>query len=203
MPQADWKQTVLFATCVSCFHHLGLLQMFALYLYFEKGVRYVDFYGSLLEWLLRDEGKVFPDIRARLDEIVARQASAVFFDPRFGDVAWGFEEYAFYADVLPFLEQWFDDVSLCRELLAYQSFIVKTIDPPKDVFCGRYRWKPYFDSLLRNRRATLERADVSYRIEGSQTCASWPEYARVVLWYGRRGGRYIYSSELKEIRQDG
>ena len=213
MPQEDWKRTVLFATCVSCFHHLGLLQMFALYLYFEKGVRYTDFYSSLLEWLLRDEGKVFPDIRARLDEIVERQASAVFFDPRFGDVAWGFEEYAFlrivlgkdafYADVLSFLERYFDDASLCRELLAYQSFIVKTIDPPKDTFHGRYRWKPYFDSLLRNRRADLERADVSYRIEDGQVCASWPEYARVVLWYGRRGGKYIYSSELKEIRQDG
>ncbi|MBR5619611.1 MAG: radical SAM protein, partial [Clostridia bacterium] len=49
MPREMWKRTVLFATCVSCCHHLGLLQMVALYLYNEKGVLYSDFYLALLD----------------------------------------------------------------------------------------------------------------------------------------------------------
>lgn len=212
MPQEMWKRTVLFATCVSCFHHLGLLQTVALYLYAEKGVLYSDFYLALLDHLLQDETGVFCAVRDRLDGIIRQDASAVFFDERFGDIAWSFEEYAFlrivhdkdafYAAVAPFLSRYFEDMTFCRELLSYQSFLVKTVRNAHAELRTHYRWKPYFDALLHNGKTALERRDVTYTIDDRQTCASWPEYARNVLWYGRRGGKNIYTSELGERIED-
>ncbi len=208
MPREMWKRTVLFATCVSCCHHLGLLQFPALYLHHEQGISYADFYEALLEYLLRDTDGVFYEIKTRLDDIISRHASAVFFDDRFGDVAWSFEEYAFlrivhekdafYAGVTAFLGRYFEDTDLCRELLAYQSFMIKTICNRRAEFHAHYRWKTYFDALLQNQKPELVSEDVLYTIDDEQTCTSWPEYARVVLWYGRRGGKNLYTSELRE-----
>ena len=66
------------------------MQLPALYLYFERGVRYVDFYSELLTFLLRDPRNVFSELRQRFDDIVSGRAGAgaVFSDPRFGDVTW-------------------------------------------------------------------------------------------------------------------
>ena len=208
MPREMWKRTVLFATCVSCCHHLGVLQMVALYLYHEKGVLYSDFYLALLDYLLQDETGVFYEISVRLDEIINRHASAVFFDDRFGDIAWSMEEYAFlrvvhdkdafYAGITSFLRRYFDDMAFCGELLAYQSFMVKTINNRRAELRARYSWRTYFDALLHNEQAALVPKDVLYTIDDPQTCSSWPEYARIVLWYGRRGGKNLYTSELGE-----
>ena len=213
MSREMWKRTVLFATCVSCCHHLGLLRMPALYLYAERGVLYSDFYLVLLDYLLQDESGVFCEIRQRLDGIIHEHASAVFFDERFGDIAWSFEEYAFlrivhdkdafYTRIESFLSRYFDDMEFCRELLGYQSFMVKTVCNPHAEFRAHYAWKVYFDMLLHNEKAALSRENVVYTINDEQTCSSWPEYARIVLWYGRRGGKNLYSAELGESRENG
>lgn len=213
MPREMWKRTVLFATCVSCCHHLGILQMVALYLYYEKGVRYSDFYPALLDYLLQDETGVFYEIRERLDGIMSRHASAVFFDDRFGNVAWSFEEYAFlrivhdkdafYADITSFLSRYFDDMDFCRDLLAYQSFTIKTVNNRHAQLRARFSFRTYFDALVHNRKTALVKENVTYTVDDEQTCSSWPEYARIVLWYGRRGGKNLYTSELGERRDNG
>ncbi len=213
MPREMWKRTVLFATCVSCCHHLGLLQMIALYLYNEKSVLYSDFYLALLDYLLQDENGVFHEVATRLDDIISRHASAVFFDDRFGDIAWSMEEYAFlrivhdkdafYASVTSFLSRYFEDMELCRELLAYQSFVVKTINNKHALLRARHPWRTYFAALLYNEKTALVREDVVYTVDDERTCTSWPEYARIVLWYGRRGGKNLYTSELREHRDHG
>ncbi len=208
MPAADWKQCALFSACVSCFHHLGLLQLPALYLYFERGVRYVDFYSALLDFLLEDPGGVFSELRRRFDDIIERHAAAVFSDSRFGDVAWSFEEYAFlrtvydknafYAAMDAFLARYIPDEAFRSELLRYQSFVIRTVGVPSDRFEGSCDWKPYYASLLKNERRTLQKRKIVYEIEDPNVYTDWADYAREVVWYGRRGGKYVYSSEIRE-----
>lgn len=212
MPRGMWKRTVLFATCVSCCHHLGLLQMPALYLYHEQGIAYTDFYEALLAWLLQDENGVFREIEKRLDDIIDSRGSAVFFDDGFGDIAWSFEEYAFlrivhdkdtfYQSVAPFLHQYIADEALCADMLRYQSFMIKTIRNRHAECRVQYPWKTYFEAWLHNQKVDMKRKDTLYSIDDEHTCASWPEYARVVLWYGRRGGKNLYTSELNLIGGD-
>ena len=207
MPTEAWKKTALFATAVSCFHHLGLMQLPALYLYFEQGVRYVDFYDALLGFLLEDKNGVFWALRQKLDDLVEKHDAAVFFDSRFGDVAWGLEEYAFlcivyekeafYREMDLFLRRYLPADDFRRELLSYQSFVIKTARDSVASFKGDFVWKPYYASLIKNESCVLEKKPVRYEIT-EPYCSDWVTYAREIVWYGRRGGRFVYSSEIRE-----
>ena len=209
MNEREWKQVTLFGMCVLCFHHLGLMQLPALYLYFEQGLKYVDFYNDLLAFYLRRGDSVFNRIDTQLQEMLSGTGRAVISDERFGKVSWTFEEYAFlhtvynkeafYREMDGFLSRYIPNASFRRELLGYQSFIVKEICKPYSEFTGAYDWLPYFRSLQRNVKAELHKRPVRYAVTDENVYDNWPEYAQKVVWYGRRGGKNLYSSEIKEI----
>ena len=48
MDYAMWVRTVRFGLFVQCFHFMGLLQCFAKYMFFEKGMSYRTFYEELI-----------------------------------------------------------------------------------------------------------------------------------------------------------
>ena len=95
------------------------------------------------------------------------------------------------------------DAAFRAEMLAYQSFMVKTVGRPASSFTGNYDWRSYFLSLRRNRRTPLVKRPVRYTVTDDLICADWPEYARKVVWYGRRGGKNLYTAEIKEMAADG
>ena len=213
MTEEEWKRVTLFGMCVLCCHHLGLMQLPALYLYFEKGIKYIDFYQALLDFLIKKENGVFRRIAHQLDGMLNRGEGAVIYDERFGTVSWTFEEYAFLSEVCRkeafyremdgFLSGYIPDTAFRAELLGYQSFIVKEIRRPASSFSGNYDWKTYFASLRRNRPASLQKRPVRYAVTDRNVCEDWPEYARKIVWYGRRGGQNLYSSEIVELNADG
>ncbi len=212
MDEQTWMRVTLFGMCVLSCHHLGLMQLAALYLYFEKGVKYVDFYNALLSFFLAKGNSVFNRIQKQLEGIVAGTAGAVISDDRFGTVSWTFEEYAFlsavyrkdafYREMDAFLTPFIPDAAFRAELLRYQSFIVKEIGRPHSEFTGNYAWREYLAAMQRNQKAVLAARPVRYAVDDENVCASWPEYARKVVWYGRRGGKNLYSSEIKETAPD-
>lgn len=213
MTNEDWKEMVLFSTCVLCFHHLGLLQYVGLYLHYENGIRYSDFYSDLLKFLLEEaENGVFREIKEKISNIIELNDEAVVFDETFGDTAWPFEEYAFlrtvyrkddfYRDIERFAGRYISDSALCRDLISYQKFVVKSVNNKSDRFCGSYDWKSYYSSILvESEHRPVEQKNVRYVLTDPQTVHSWDEYAKKILWYGRRGGKNIYTSEIKEEKQ--
>lgn len=212
MSEDEWKAMLMFSTCVLCFHHLGLLQFIALYLHHSKGVKYSNFYSNLLNYILQNESEfeVFKIIKERIDKVITENGSVVIFDDTFGDVAWPFEEYAFlktvqskdkfYKKIEKFLTEYLpDEVSLRKELIEYQAFVVKDIDAKHKNFSGSYDWKTYFDQLLiGNSDVQLSPKSVKYCIFDENAVQSWSEYATKILWFGRRGGKNIYTAEIKE-----
>lgn len=211
MSENQWKDMVMFSTCVLCFHHLGLLQLVALYLRHEKNVKYSDFYSDLLEYLLTDEktGEAFKTIKAQTDDVINKNESVCVFDDMFGDVAWPFEEYAFlktvsrkddfYSNIDSFIARYIPEEKLRKDLLGYQKFVVKDINVDSKSFCSEYDWKNYFTRLLVNDKyAPLEDRAVKYSVCDHKVTHSWSEYAEKVLWFGRRGGKNIYTSEITE-----
>ena len=213
MTREEWKRVTLFGMCVLCFHHLGLLQLPALYLYFEKGVKYVDFYGALLDHFMAKGNSVFNRIASQLDAVTRGEGGAVISDGRFGKVSWTFEEYAFlsiacekdafYREMDGFLARYIPDCDLRRQMLAYQSFTVKEVGRSHAEFTGGYDFRPYLQSMRRNNRAVLVKRPVRYAVTDENACADWPEYAQKVVWYGRRGGKNVYGDEIREIGGNG
>ncbi len=212
MTSQEWKRVTLFGMCVLCFHHLGLMQLPALYLFFEQGVKYTDFYNALLSFFLAKGNSVFNRIEAQLDAMLSGAGAPVILDDRFGKVSWTFEEYAFlstvyekdafYREMYDFLSRYIPDAAFRAEMLRYQSFMVKTVGVQTPVFSGTCDWKTYFLSLRRNRPVHLERRPVRYTVTDDLACSDWPEYAQKVVWYGRRGGKNLYTAEIKEIPAD-
>ena len=213
MTPDDWKEMVLFSTCVLCFHHLGLLQYVAIYLHSECGIRYSDFYGSLLNFLLNEtESNIFREIKERISNITDNNAEAVVYDETFGNAAWPFEEYAFlrtvydkdsfYEDIKPFIGRYITDEALLEDLLSYQKSVIKSVNDKIHSFCAEHDWKNYFGNILSGSEYRKPEAKkVCYTLDEPHTVHSWDEYARKVLWYGRRGGKNIYTSEIKEEKQ--
>ena len=211
MSAADWEQMNLFSACVLCFHHLRLMQFVGLYLFDQKHIRYTDFYASLLEFLLSDDCQidVFNEIKALSERVITDNGPITVFDDRFGDVAWPPEEYAFlrlvvekekfFKCIKPFLNRFFGNEALLDELLEYQSFCIKHWSPQMSEKTFSYDWKVYFDALLVNRNAVLKKETVTYRITPTETFGDIADYARKVVWYGRRGGRNIYIDEIERI----
>lgn len=209
MSHTAWKQINLFAACVICFHHLGILQLPALYLFHECGVKYTDFYSSLLEWVLHDgadSAPVFTEISKRIDGILARGEPALFIDEKFGNISWTFDEYAFlrvvdhkddfYLSIKPFLARFLSDADLIDEMLAYQAFVMKDIHITHREFSGNHDWKKYLQLLLDGEEADLVPRRSCYTVDDPNVTRSWSEYAIKVLWYGRKGARNIYTNEV-------
>lgn len=209
MTEQDWIKTLMFSTCVLSLHHLGLLQLIALYLHYEKNIKYSDFYSDILKYMLSKSFKndIFRFIQKMSEKIISENGAVVIFDELFGDVAWPFEEYAFlklvmnkecfYENIKKFLTRYEADEELLCDLISYQSFVVKSVNNTNIYRTFVFDWNKYFNSLFTyGEKTPLEKVKTSYRITDDNPVYSWDDYAKKILWFGRRGGRNIYTTEI-------
>ena len=212
MSTEDWVAMNMFSITVQCFHHMGILQLIALYLYNEHAVGYATFYTKVLDWLLASNNsvsRVVHDLKRRLESIVADADGAEFIiaDERFGDVHWPFEEYlflstvwdldAFYDDVQEFLLPFFKDDIVFFDLLAFQRAMIKRPFYAGGKLTMRYSFNEYFLQALENKKTMLKRGTYKMEIRSAKY-DNWPFFAKKVAWYGRKDNRNIYLGETGE-----
>lgn len=199
LPESDWIKSNIFSCAVQCFHHGGLLPFFAIYLFKEKGIKYTDFYGDLIEYIKNNENslahKVFDEIESRLRSVIKENKSLTFTDERFGDVIWPAEEYAFlnlvydtdgfYREITPFLKKYFDD-EMFSELLSFQKFILKKPFDKTAQGTFSYNFYEYFGAAYKNETVELKKQQKTYRVNIQKTYNSFADYARFSVWYGRK-----------------
>ena len=208
MNSEEWKMMNLFSYVVQAFHHMGILQFFALYLFNEGFCSYKEFYTSLLEHFLDNPdtvaGKVFRQIEIYLEDVVRERGTLSCRDERFGKVQWPFEEYAylcivyylddFYREITPFLKKFNIDKDVFDELIAFQTKIMKR---PFENNCGfktRYNFTEYFTGIIEGKEQTLKNSDEFVRVN-PERFENWEEFAKVIAWYGRKNGRSTYIKE--------
>lgn len=215
MDHAEWIRINLFSACVQCFHHLGLLEFVALYCYYTCGIEYGEFYDRLLTYLEEHPdtvaGGVFAGIKQHFNDVIEKGGPVVFVDETYGLVSWTAEEYAFleivrrkkrfYEEIGAFIDGLGIEEDILRELTQYQYAMIKTVNNRHDELVMRYNFPEYFRAALSGAPVALVRRDARLVIDDPDTFDNWKDYARFVVWYGRRGGRNIYASEasVKEI----
>ncbi len=213
MSREDWVRMNVYSTTIQCFHHEGLLMHFALYLRNEKGIRYSDFYQSLIDYLVSDNtslsGKIYHELIHRFVAVSRGESGIIFEDRRFGDVGWPSEEYVFlniayeidrfYDEIKPFLKQYFSDTDVFESLYTYQKNVIKLPFIDKIEFTSDFDFKNYFSAILKGKHSPLETGKCHYIIDNTVKCDSWSDYARFVIWYGRKGSRNIYLDEIKTL----
>lgn len=210
MSSSDWKKMNLFSCVVQAFHHMGLLQFFALYLYNENISSYKNFYTSLLEHFLSNPetvaGKVFNKVSSYLDDVLAEKGTLSCSDERFGKVQWPFEEYIylstvyeldkFYDEIAGFLKGFAIENEIFEDLLNFQRKIMKRPFDSELTIEANHNFVEYFNNLLNISPAELK-AEKLCKTLSAKPFANWEHYAKVVVWYGRKDGNCTYIKSLK------
>jgi hypothetical protein len=207
MNSNDWKKMNVFAATVQACHHMGLLQLFAIYLHSESISTYKKFYTSYVDWFYVKTdsvaGKALHAIEKKLDEVLDGKATLNCCDERFGKILWTFEEYfflcatyeseKFYAETEEFLRTFGIDEEIFADLMLLQKNITKKPFTGKTEFEVSYNLLEYFRKAIDGKQIPLKREENTVVLD-SKPFESWADFSRIVAWYGRKDGN---STHLK------
>ncbi|MBC8281274.1 MAG: radical SAM protein [Chloroflexi bacterium] len=214
MSESDYKRVFVCAWVVQAFHSLGLTQYLAMYFHYQLDFSYKEFYLQLLEFSRANPDTLLGKEYTRTAEAVEKAVKGGHWgvvDPKFGDVIWPIEEAtflnvtcdkdAFYEEIGGFIRElvsandWVIDESLLEQMLEYQKQMI--IDPyaPESISLDQnYNFHEYFKAILFGDESKLEQRPCSLVIT-PENCfnGELETYAREVVWYGRKGGKFRHS----------
>ncbi len=210
MSREDWVYANLFSICVQTFHSLGVLRCFAMYLHEEKGISYYDFYLSLLNFIMSGNGglnKLWNTFKVKYES--SFDGDWNYYNEKFGNVTWFFEEGAFleivnnyeeyFAELVDFLKRFDFSFDLFEELAKYQKAIVRKPFDKKQSFDFAYDFYAYFESITAGEGAELKKTRTSVLITPKTEYENISDYAKETVWYGRRRGATIFGSKEIEV----
>lgn len=215
MSVSDWIEANVFSTCVQSFHHFGLLQCIAIFLRVEKAVSYYMFYSRLLQFIRAKSTfmkSVFDMVFQTLNDFVSGRGGLTYQNDLFGTITYPLEEAVFllcnyysdlfYEEAKQFASGYFEDTVFMDELFRYQKAVI--LKPNQTAFClsFSYDFKRFFDRAMIHSPEPLKREQSTYIFDSPFATASWVDYAREIIWYGRRNGRMMYSNKPNTISRD-
>lgn len=198
MPKLDWIKANMFSVILQTFHHLGLIRYVAIYLNKEKGVSYYDFYNKLYSYIYNEsEGYInrfFKELYNRKKD--TETADWTYQRDVFGATGWYFEEGAFlemvyhsdvfWEEIKPFIESFEIDKNLFDEILNYQRSLVRLPNVDKVEIKSQYNFYPYFEAIAEGKYIPLKQIKSILSITAHKKISSWQEYAREIIWFGKR-----------------
>lgn len=212
MPQTDWQRTYMFYWAIQCFHSMGLLQHVAILFRKQFGLKYSDFYEKMIEYFtFHNEtlvGRQIAFVRRTVDESTrGGRLDAVL--PKFGNICWPLDEATFlnladnkerfYEEIRSFIGSlavgcgFVADSSVLDDVVSYQSF--RIIDPAssESVIELQHDLHGYF-STFHDPASAIQRVSTRLtRKPKKNFVGDTVGYAREVVWYGRKGGRFHHA----------
>ena len=208
MSEEDLVKATIFSACIQSVHCHGLLQCFAIYLHNAKGVPYYNFYDSFINYFAGREGVIGDTIR-RISKCIRSTAHSEvdlsYINREFGDITWPYEEAMlldyiyklddFYKEAEEFIKGFDIEEDVLEELMSYQknTIVVPSSNDVKEKY--NYNWKDYFYNILANKDSSLEKAETNLRFFAEDVPADWENYAKKIIWYGRRNKKTIRAVE--------
>lgn len=213
MTREDWIKTSVFSFFIQALHNLGLTRTVALYLRHEEHISYLDFYANLIEYFKQKTGtvlyRVHENIRSLTRGIVDGANAWVCENKKFGDLTWGFEELAFldlvseshvfFEELDEFIKSFGLEENLRKNLLAYQQSIVKLPAEIRDMINLEYDFYSYFNNIYNGEYTPLQKKKNSLTVRGDKAQNTWADYARDIVWLGRRDDAALYTGSRYTI----
>ena len=78
-----------------------------------------------------------------------------------------------------------------NEILSYQKAIVKNPCSETVELSFKHDWFRYFSDIYQNAYSGLKAGDFIVKINAAGIPHSLPDFAREIVWFGRRGGQNI------------
>lgn len=213
MSSADWQCTYMFYWVVQCMHCLGLVPHVAILFHKMFGVKYSDFYEKLINHFILNENSLIGGEIALIRDIVTQSTKGEgrldLVIPKFGEIYWPLEEASFlnfvtnkkdfYEEMLGFVDWFASDLgihiggALLEDIILYQASLVKDPDVLEVSVPLRYDLYDYFRNV-RDSEAKLKKTPLRLKVKGDRDFDGDLEtYAREVVWFGRKGGRFHHS----------
>ena len=203
MSRDDWTQANLFSVCVQCFHSLGVLRCFSIYLFAEGIASYYDFFNGLLAYLMQSEGVlggIWRSFREKYDSSLSGDWN--YHRDVFGNITWFFEEGAFLEcvsdfdacmeELLPYLKRYPIDEGLFEEMLRYQRAVLRKPFDREATYRFSYDFHTYYQTITDRAYAPLEKKPVALTVKPKTVYDDVRDYAREIVWFGRRRGATVY-----------
>lgn len=212
MPREDWIKTSVFAWGIQAFHCLNLTQAISVGLKEAYAISYADFYETLFNHISNGSSylsQLFKRLNKIARDVSDGKGSLDFEDRSFGNLMWPVEEILFLKAVSPefwsimseFLEQSFPQVSIddASDLISYQQISLKSKDPSKLTRIEmKSDWHSFISAALVNTPAKLTRKRTVVSRKSNLQYQTDADYAREVVWYGRKGSSLRDSSLILE-----
>ena len=217
LPLGDYKKTFLFCWAVQSFHCLALTQYLAIFSQTQFDFSYRRFYEALLEFAKNHPetllGQQFQLVSDTLDQAVQGGGWGITL-PRFGNVLWPTEEATFlnlvsekdrtYGEIAAFFrglltaQGWHLEDELVADLLNYQQQMVIDPSTPSHFAINlSYNLHEYYAGIYQHTEIPLTRRDTALTVASeTEFNDDLERYARIVVWYGRKGGKFRHSNVI-------
>ena len=212
MPFSDMMKSIMFCTCLQCFHHIGLLKYFSIYVRKELNISYLEFYNRLLEFILKSDGTFLNELFNRFREQCSDFSNGEwsYYNEKFGNIGWFLEEGAFmeivsnyetfWEEIMPFLKEFEMDEDIFNELTSFQKFVIRLPEQEKVSHTFKYDFYTYFHNALSSAYAPLEEKRNTIEVDLPNPVYNWKDYARKIVLFAKRRGDTIIINDRKYLK---
>ena len=211
MTYDEMLDALMFVMFVQCFHHIGMLRYFAVYLRRELGISYYDFYSALVRFAEETEGIFLHEMLVRFRAWGADLSKGewAYVNEKFGDVGWYFDEglfmeiaahyERFWAEILPFLSGFGVPEDVFDELCRYQKFAIRLLGQVKETARFAYDFYTYFATTEPTGYPPLEKRETQLTVTIPEPAVNWFDYGKRVMLFGKKKGAPIRMLDKKNV----
>ena len=215
MSREMWIRSTVFYWTVKMLHGSGYLRAFAIYLFYEMGIKYDKFYDAILDYFEENKdlsvSQLYYEIKNKTEDIsLGKKNRTLVFEPA-GDIHWTESEYMalkvlekfdlFFDEIESFLKKFGIPDDVYNDLLSYQKAIIRRPNDKEQEISLKYNLHDYFQKIYVNDYHPLEKREMKLRLTDSEVYDNWQDFSRFVVWYGKMGWS-SYKDDVKEITKD-
>lgn len=218
MPLADWQKAATIAWLTKLLHGFKLSFFLSLYMHKNLHLDFTKFYEYIVSTCLSDS-KNYPVIRTEIEfhkqhlqAMLTGQAQCIFLE-EFGDISWLSEEATllrladkfseFYQELYQLAKKFIKDNGisidddLLQEIIYFQYLKISSFVAKPHLGIFDYNLPEFFDQLLQDQNPILNKLIKQkqvLQVDVNNFAGNRQEYAKQIIWYGRRDSRILEPS---------
>ena len=212
----DWKKIYKFSWAVQTFHTLGLLQSIAIFFRFYCNVSYKNFYIEFVKFCEKNSSIILREEIDNLENFLNKALKGKGFGTvllEYSDISWPIEE-ATYLRLSSKLTKLFDEIKnfigqiikfynldiekqVIDDLILMQISSITTYLESKDFIDLTYDIPGFIKNAKKGDLIKIKKGHFSYKVkDNSKYLNKKKDFAREIVWYGRKGGKFNRELEL-------
>ncbi len=201
MSTEDWIACNIFGCFEESYHHHGILKFISVYLFYEYGIAYEDFYNSIIDFAKSNKNSVayssYEKLYSYFEAITLERPMKLYSNDIFGDITWVPKKLPhldtiyrideFYSELIPVFLSFGIKEDVLAELIKYEKTALKF--PGKNHFSEAfsYNWHEYFTNAIEGNKTELKAVNTRISVHNESIAADWKEYALQSTWFGKNG----------------